>query len=128
MAEEPTAADAPEPPPLEPEITWADFAKVDIRAGEIVSVEEFPRARNPSYRIQVDFGPELGVRETSAQAKTGYEREELVGRYVVAVVNFPPKNIAGFQSQMLILGVDAGDGTLSLLHPGRGTVKGARVY
>lgn len=115
-------------PALEPEITWDDFAKVDIRAGEIVSVEEFPRARNPSYRIRVDFGPELGVRETSAQAKTGYGREELLGRYVVAVVNFPLKNIAGFESQMLILGVDAGDGTLSLLHPGRGTYKGARVY
>ena len=121
----------PDPPavaPLEPEITYEDFAKVDVRAGEIISVEEFPRARNPSYRIKVDFGPEIGVRETSAQAKTGYEREELLGRYVVAVVNFPPKNIAGFQSQMLILGVDAGDGTLSLLHPGRGTHKGARVY
>ncbi len=127
MADDPTA-DPHERPPLEPEITWTDFAKVDIRAGEIVAVEEFPRARNPSYRIRVDFGPELGVRETSAQAKTGYEREELLGKYVVAVVNFPPKNIAGFQSQMLILGVDAGDGTLSLLHPGRGTYKGARVY
>lgn len=118
----------PERDPVEPEISHEDFAKVDVRAGEIVAVEEFPRARNPSYRITVDFGPEIGVRETSAQAKTGYERDDLVGRYVVAVVNFPPKNIAGFQSQMLILGVDAGDGTLSLLHPGRGTYKGARVY
>ncbi len=115
-------------PPVEPEITYDDFARVDMRAGEIIAVEEFPRARNPSYRITVDFGPEIGVRTTSAQAKTGYEREELLGRYVVAVVNFPPKNIAGFQSQMLVLGVDAGDGTLSLLHPGRGTTKGARVY
>lgn len=115
-------------PPVEPEITYDDFAKVDVRAGEIIAVEEFPRARNPSYRITVDFGPEVGVRTTSAQAKTGYERDELIGEYVVAVVNFPPKNIAGFQSEMLVLGVDAGDGTLSLLHPGRGTVKGARVY
>ena len=113
---------------IEPEISFDDFRKVDIRAGEIIAVDEFPRARNPSYKITVDFGPELGVRTTSAQAKTGYERDELLGRYVVAVVNFPPKNIAGFLSEMLILGVDAGDGSLSLLHPGRGTTKGARVY
>lgn len=118
----------PDPLPLEPEIGFDDFTKVDIRAGEIVAVDEFPRARNPSYRITVDFGPEIGVRTSSAQAKTGYERDELMGRQVVAVVNFAPKNIAGFQSQMLILGVDAGDGTLSLLHPGRGTYNGARVY
>ena len=110
------------------EITFDDFLKVDMRAGEIIAVEDFPRARNPSYKITVDFGPEIGVRTTSAQAKTGYEVDELMGKYVVAVVNFPPKNIAGFLSEMLILGVDAGDGTLSLLHPGRGTTKGARVY
>jgi tRNA-binding protein len=113
---------------VEPEISFDDFLKVDMRAGEIVAVEDFPRARNPSYKITVDFGPEIGLRTTSAQAKTGYEQDELLGRFVVAVVNFPPKNIAGFQSEMLILGVDAGDGTLSLLHPGRGTTKGARVY
>jgi tRNA-binding protein len=113
---------------VEPEISFDDFLKVDMRAGEIVAVEDFPRARNPSYKITVDFGPEIGRRTTSAQAKTGYEQEELLGAFVVAVVNFPPKNIAGFQSEMLILGVDAGDGTLSLLHPGRGTTKGARVY
>ena len=117
----------PDLDPLEPEITFDDFRKVDMRVGEVIAVEDFERARNPSYKITVDFG-DLGVRTTSAQAKTGYRKEELMGAWVVAVLNFPPKNIAGFQSEMLVLGVDAGDGTLSLLHPGRGATKGARVY
>lgn len=97
-------------------ISYDDFEKVNIRVGVIVSVEEFPRAKKPSYRLTVDFGAEIGVRQSSAQL-TNYPREELIGRQVVAVVNFAPKNIAGFLSECLILGVPTEDGKVSLLSP-----------
>src|SRR5690349_604848 len=109
-------------------IAYEDFEKVDVRAGVITAVEDFPRARNPSYRLEIDFGPEIGVKRTSAQV-TNYSKEELVGMQVVAVVNFPPKNIAGFQSEVLVLGVDGADGRgLALLTPSREAVLGARMY
>ncbi|HEY1521970.1 MAG TPA: tRNA-binding protein [Solirubrobacteraceae bacterium] len=108
-------------------ITYDDFEKVDVRAGVITGVEEFARARKPAYRVEVDFGTEIGTKSSSVQA-TNYSRDELVGMPVVGVVNFPPKNIAGFLSQVLILGVDGADGTLSLLTPSRGANPGARVY
>jgi tRNA-binding protein len=108
-------------------ITYEDFEKVDIRAGVITAVEDFPRARNPSYRLEVDFGEEVGMKRSSVQA-TNYSKEELVGMQVLGVVNFPPKNIAGFLSEVLILGVDGGDGRLSLLVPSRDAEPGARVY
>lgn len=110
-----------------PLVTFEDFLKLDLRVGQIVAVEEFPRARNPSYKIQVDFGPALGRRWSAAQA-TNYDRAELIGRQVIAVINFPPKNIAGFQSECLILGVPGSDGNLSLLQPSRPAVLGGRVY
>ena len=108
-------------------ITYEDFQKVDIRAGVITAVEDFPRARNPSYRVEVDFGPEVGRKRSSMQA-TNYPKEELLGMQVVGVVNFPPKNIAGFLSEVLILGVDGPDGRLSLLTPSREAELGARMY
>src|SRR3954452_12287022 len=108
-------------------ISYDDFDKVDVRAGVITAVEDFPRARNPSYRLEVDFGPEIGVKRTSAQV-TNYSRDELLGMQVVAVVNFPPKNIAGFQSEVLVLGVDGVDGKLALLTPSREAAVGARMY
>ncbi len=108
-------------------ITFDDFLKVDIRAGVILEVEDFPRARNPSYKARVDFGSEVGVKWTAVQA-THYPKEELIGMQVVGVVNFPPKNIAGFLSEVLILGVPQADGTVSLLTPTRTAVIGGRVY
>lgn len=108
-------------------ITYDDFEKVDIRVGEIVDVQEFPRARNPSYKIRVDFGPDIGERWSSAQL-TNYTREELLGRQVIAVVNFAPKNIAGFLSECLILGVPMADGKVSLLSPTRPGVVGGRMF
>ncbi len=88
-----------------------DFMKVDIRAGKIVRCEEFPRARNPSYKIWVDFGPEIGVKATSAQVTKKYSLEDLPGRHVLGAVNLGERNIAGFISQFLLLGLhdDAGD-------------------
>jgi tRNA-binding protein len=107
--------------------TFDDFQSIDMRVGEIVAVEDFPRARNPSYRIRVNFGGEFGEKWSAAQA-TNYTREELIGRQVVAVVNFAPKNIAGFMSECLILGVPGEDGQVSLLTPSRPAPLGGRVY
>jgi tRNA-binding protein len=108
-------------------ITYDDFEKIDMRAGVITEVEDFPRARKPSYRVTVDFGAEIGNRRSSIQASS-YAREELVGLPVVGVVNFPLKNIAGFMSEALILGVPGDDGQVSLLTPSRPASPGGRVY
>lgn len=109
------------------EITFDDFLRVDMRVGVITHVEEFPRARVPAWKVTVDFGPELGERRSSVQA-TNYAPEELVGLQVVAVVNFPPRNIAGFRSEVLVLGVPGEDGRLSVLSPTRTAQVGSRVY
>ncbi|MBE2183590.1 MAG: tRNA-binding protein [Anaerolineae bacterium] len=108
-------------------ITYDDFDRVDIRVGEIVAVEDFPRARNPSYKVQVFFGDEIGSRWSSAQI-TSYPKAELIGRQVVAVVNFAPKNIAGFMSECLILGARMADGQISTLTPSKTAVIGERVF
>lgn len=114
---------------LTEKITFEDFEKVDIRAGKIIEVEDFHRARKPSYRVKIDFGSEIVVKNSSLQAKRDYTTEDMLGRYVVCVVNFEPKNIAGFLSEVLVLGVPHEDGGLSLLVPDRRPVPlGARVY
>ncbi len=109
-------------------IEYADFDMVDMRTGLVRAVEEFPRARTPSYRVQLDFGPEIGLKWSSAQAKRDYRADELLGRQLVAVVNLHPKNVAGFNSEVLLLGVPAQDGGLSLLVPSRPARPGGRVY
>lgn len=107
-------------------LTWPEFERVDLRIGTILSAKEFPQARNPAYQIVIDFG-ELGTRKTSAQITSLYQMEELIGRQVVAVVNFPPKQIANFMSECLILG-GLGDGKdVILLQPERKVVNGTRV-
>ena len=112
---------------MDESITYADFEKVNVRVGVIVKVEEFPRARNPSYKVTVDFGPEIGTKQSSAQL-TNYTQSELIGRQVVAVVNFAPKNIAGFMSECLILGVPTEDGKVSLLSPTKPAVIGGKMF
>ncbi|MCX5970748.1 MAG: tRNA-binding protein [Coprothermobacterota bacterium] len=107
-------------------ITYDDFLKVEIRVGMILEADEFPRAQKPAYRLKIDFGP-YGVKQTSAQITAFYGKEELVGRQVVAVMNFPPKNIAGFQSEVLLLGPVWEDGRVVLLSPERKTANGTRV-
>lgn len=109
-------------------ISFDDFLKVDIRVGEVIKVEEFPRARNPSYKVEIDFGDSIGIKRSSLQAKKDYSPETLLGMQVIAVVNFAPKNIAGFLSEVLVLGVPAGDGGLSLLTPSRPAQRGGRLY
>lgn len=89
-------------------ITFDDFAKLDIRVGRIVAVDDFPEARKPAWKLRIDFGPELGERKSSAQI-TNYSREELEGRLILAVVNFPPRQIGPFRSEVLTLGTYSGD-------------------
>ena len=109
-----------------PEITWDDFAKVDIRVGRIVQADEFPKARKPSYQLRIDFG-ELGVKTSSAQITKYYDKANLVGKLVLAVVNFPPRQIANFFSEVLTLGVVLGDGDIVLVHPEREVPPGSRI-
>jgi len=108
-------------------IAYDDFLKVDMRLGRVVGVEDFSKARNPSYKFEIDFGPEIGTRRSCAQL-TNYSKDELIGRQIVAVVNFPPKNIAGFLSEVLILGVPMEGGVISLLEPRDKAIIGGRVY
>ena len=109
-------------------ITYDDFRKVDMRVGRVLEVDEFPEAKKPSYKLKIDFGSELGVKNSSAQI-TGYGKDELKGRQVVAVVNFPPKQIANFQSEVLTLGV--ADRTRKdnwfLIQPDRAVELGVRI-
>ena len=108
-------------------ISYDQFDAVDARVGVITEVEDFPRARNPSYRLTIDFGPEIGVKRSSAQV-TSYTHDELLGMQVVAVVNFEPRNIAGFMSEVLVLGVPDEDGQVVLLTPTREGVVGERMF
>ena len=111
-----------------PEISWEDFEKVDVRVGAVVEAELFPEARKPSMKLMVDFGPEVGTRKTSAQLTVRYEPEGLVGRQVLAVINFPPKRIAGFESEVLVLGVPDGNKDVVLLSPDHRVPPGGRMF
>ena len=106
----------------------ADFARIDIRVGTVVAAEAFPEARKLAYRLRVDFGPEIGVRSSSAQITDHYRPDALIGRQVAAVVNFPPRRIAGFVSEVLILGLPDGAGGVVLVAPDRQVPDGGRLY
>ena len=110
------------------QISWEDFEKVDVRVGEILEAEPFPEARTPAVKLLVNFGPEIGEKRTSAQLTAHYAPEGLVGRRVVAVVNFPPKRIAGFKSEVLVLGVPDENGKVVLLAPDRAVPLGGRMF
>ena len=109
-------------------ISLADFERVDIRVGRITRAELFPEARKPAYKLDIDFGPEIGVRQSSAQLTQRYRREELEGRLVVAVVNFPPRQIGPYRSDVLTLGVADDQGHVVLLVPDATVPVGARIF
>ena len=109
------------------EISWNDFMKVELRVGRIVAAEVFKEARKPAYKLQVDFGPELGIRKSSAQITTLYQPEALVGRLVVAVVNFPKKQIGPLMSECLVTGFHNADGDVALCVPDKEVPLGTRL-
>jgi tRNA-binding protein len=111
-----------------PEISWEDFEKVDVRVGTVAEAEPFPEARKPAIKLTVDFGPEVGSKRSSAQLTDHYDPEQLIGRQVIAIVNFPPKRIAGFKSEALILGVPDENGAVVLLRPDHGVPPGVRMF
>jgi tRNA-binding protein len=109
-------------------LSYAEFERIDIRVGRIIAVEDFPAARKPAYKLRIDFGAEIGVKRSSAQATKHYSRDQLLNRLVVAVVNLSPKQIGPYMSEVLTLGVPDGDGDVVLLVPERDVPLGGRMY
>ena len=108
--------------------TYEDFEKLDIRVGKIVAVEDFPEARNPAYKLTIDFGAELGTKRSSAQLPANYSKEELQNKLVLCVVNFPPRQIGPFISEVLTLGVPDGKGNCKLITPDSNVPLGGQLY
>jgi tRNA-binding protein len=111
-----------------PLIAFEDFLKVDIRVGRIVAAEPFPQARKPAFKLTIDFGPEIGTKRSSAQITVNHSVDDLVGTQVLAVVNFPPRQIGPFISEVLTLGVPDGNGDVMLVRPDRDVPAGGRLY
>lgn len=109
-------------------ITYDDFARVDIRVGTVVAAEPYPEARKPSIKLSVDFGPEIGTKRSSAQLTVHYTPESLVGRRVAAVVNFPPRQIGKFMSEVLVLGFPDADGAVVLIGPDLAVPNGGKLF
>jgi tRNA-binding protein len=109
------------------EISFDQFLAVDMRVGRVLAVDEFPEARKPAWKLTIDFGPEIGTKRSSAQI-TNYDRQELEGRLVVAVVNFPPRQIGPFMSEVLVLGASDTEGRIILLRPSTEVPLGARIH
>ena len=114
--------------PKPPQITINDFLAVDIRVGTVIAAEPYPEARKPAYKLQIDFGEEIGVKKTSAQITVHYTPEALIGRQVAAVVNFPPRQIGKFMSEVLTLGFSDENGDIVLIQPSQPVPNGGRMH
>ena len=108
-------------------ITWNDFEKIEIRVGQVIEVNDFPKARKPAYKLLIDFGDELGIKNSSAQITHHYTKENLLNKQVIAVINFPPKQIAGFISECLVLGIYDENNDVILLKPERPVKNGQKI-
>lgn len=108
-------------------ISWAEFEKVELRVGTIVEVEDFPEARKPAFKLKVDFGDEIGLKKSSAQITDLYKRDDLIGRQVLAVINFPPRQIGPVRSECLVTGFHREDGTVVLAGPENNVPNGAKL-
>ena len=108
-------------------ITWDDFEKLEIRVGQVIEVNDFPKARKPAYKLVIDFGDELGIKNSSAQITHHYTKDDLLNKQVIAVVNFPPKQIAGFISECLVLGIYDENNDVILLKPERPVKNGQKI-
>mgnify|MGYP001628091606 FL=1 len=109
-------------------ITWDDFEKIELRIGTIIEVADFPEARKPAYKLRVDFGQDVGIRKSSAQLTDRYDKEDLIGRQVLAVTNFPPKQIGPFRSECLVTGVHTSEGAVTLVRPDEPVENGERLF
>lgn len=110
------------------EISFDDFLRVDVRVGTVIEAVEFPEARKPAYKLKIDFGEEVGVKRSSAQITVHYQADELVGRQVAAVVNFPPRQIGPFMSEVLTLGFSDANGDIVLIEPEQSVPNGSRMF
>lgn len=110
-----------------PEITWTDFTKIDIRCGTIIDVKDFPKARKPAFQVWIDFGETIGVKKSSAQITDYYTKESLLNKQIIAIINFPPKQIADFYSECLVLGVYDENNSVILLTPDQNVKNGQPV-
>ncbi|MGV9008843.1 tRNA-binding protein [Brevundimonas sp.] len=115
-------------PATAPQISFDDFMKVDVRIGRVLTAEPFPEARKPAYKLSIDFGPDIGIKKSSAQITVHYTLDELVGRKVAAVVNFPPRQIGPVKSEVLTLGFPDADGEVVLVGVDRDAVVGGRLF
>lgn len=109
-------------------ITWDDFEKIELRIGTITDVADFPEARKPAYKLRVDFGPDIGIRKSSAQLTDLYDKDELIGKQVLAVTNFPPKQIGPFRSECSVTGVQTARGAVTLVRPDEPVGNGERLF
>jgi tRNA-binding protein len=108
-------------------INWDDFEKIDMRVGTVIEIKEFPKARKPAYQLMIDFGSDIGIKKSSAQITVHYKKEDLIHKQVIAVINFPPKQIAGFISECLVLGVYDENKDVILLQPSKATQNGMKI-
>ncbi len=109
------------------QITWGDFEKVELRVGKIIEIDDLAGARKPAYILKIDFGAEIGVKQSSARITDHYSKEDLLGKLIVGVINFPPKRIAGFKSEVLVTGFTDADGKIVLISPDFDTPLGAKL-